>query len=272
MTFSFDEKPNRRMTTSPPSETREYVADGETDPDVVRALAISLTPTLISTAQGILYRQDIAISEAGYSVFDVTVPYAQRKREVGQWSLDFDTMGATQHIDNSGPFGGTIAAYDADGPIADPDGLYGNMIGFQSDDKIEGCDKIQPSLKLSVSFKHPLGVITPGQIKTISRVTGTVNSTTFLGFDAGEVLFLGATGKEGTDVETEVVYHFDASENVSNLQVGDIVVVTKNGHDFSWVRYVKNPVDGKPGVKPDRVMVERVYKRKDLGTILGFGG
>jgi hypothetical protein len=272
MAFSFDEKPSRKMTTSPPTEVREYVADGETDPDVVRAYALTLTPSMISTVQGLLYRQDVSVSEDGYSVFSVTVPYSPRKREVGQMSIDFDTMGATQHIDNSGPFGGTIAAYDDAGPIANPGDLYGNTIGFQSDEKVDGCDRVMPSLKFSIRFRHPLGVISIPQMKQIARATGTVNLTTFLTFDPGEVLFLGASGSEGTDTETEITYHFDASENVSNLDVGDIVVVTKNGHDFAWVRYVKQAVAGKPSVKPDRVLVERIYKRKNLAAILGFGG
>jgi hypothetical protein len=84
------------------------------------------------------------------------------------------------------------------------------------------------------------------------------------------VLFLGADGSEGTDSETEVSYHFEASENVTNLAVGDVVVVTKNGHDYAWIKYKDVDSDNNPTRIPRYVMVERIYTRLNLALVLGI--
>lgn len=269
MTFQFDERPGSgRLTAEPPTKTLEYVSEGITDEDSVHAYAIGYTPAIIATTMGILHRQDVQLEPQGHDVYFVTVPYAKRKKISGSWRFSFSTMGGTQHIENSGPFGGTIATYKADAGDDDPD--HKNTIGFVSADRIDGCDIVVPAFRFTIHFKHPMGIITLAQMKLIANVTGHVNSTTFLAFPAGEVLFLGADGDEGTDCETEIAYHFERSPNVTNLAVGAITVTTKNGFDYAWIEPEEAVSDGNAVRVPRYVHVERVYKRSDLAAILGI--
>jgi hypothetical protein len=269
MAFQFDERPGSgRLTANPPTKILEYVAEGITDENSVHAYAIGFTPAIVATPMGLLHRQDVTLEPQGHDVYFVSVPYAQKKKIVGSWHFSFSTTGGTTHIENSGPFGGTIATYKADGADDDPD--FKDTIGFVTADRVEGVDKVSPALRFTIHYKHPLGIITLAQMKAIARATGTVNSTPFLNFAAGEILFLGADGGEGTDSETEVSYHFEASENVTNLAVGDVVVVTKNGHDYAWIKYKDIDSDNNPTRIPRYVMVERIYTRVNLALILGI--
>lgn len=271
MSFQFDERPGSgRITSNPPTKTLEYVSEGLTSEDDVHSYALAFTPAMVSTAMGILYRQDVQLEPQGHDIYYVTVPYAQRKRVVGSYRFSFSTLGGTTHIENSGPFGGTIDFFKADPADADPD--FQNVIGFVQDDRVDGVDKVTPVFRFTIHFRHPMGIITLAQMKRIAQITGTVNDRTFLGFAAGEILFLGADGEEGTDTETEIAYHFEASQNANNIDIGNITVEAKEGHDYAWIKY-EDEADAGVGVRTPRyVILERIYTRANLAAVLGFGG
>jgi hypothetical protein len=269
MAFQFNERPGSgRMTLEPPTYTLDYVSEGLVDEYAVHAFAISATAETIAHPIGILHRQDVALEPQGHDVYFISVTYAKKKKETGSWSFSFSTTGGTTHIENSGPFGGTIATYKQDPADDDPD--YNDVIGYVTADRVDGVDKITPTLKFTIHYKHPMGVITIARMKLISQVTGTVNSTAFLGFAPGEILFLGADGSEGTDAETEISYHFEASQNATGLAVGGVTVTTKNGHDYAWIRYKDVDSDDNPTRVPRYVMVERIYTRTNFGAVLGI--
>lgn len=267
MTFRFDERPNsRESSTDPLSVTYRYVASGTTDDDYVRIFATAATPAIIATSQGLLYRQTIQLSPEASDQFDVTVPYAKRKRDTGSYTINFDTTGGTTTMMASyATVGSYKKAGDADA-IKDHSGAINVQEG-----KAEGTEIVIPTLKLNVQFKHPLGVITPTMIKNLARLTGKVNDSTFLGFDAGEVLFLGCTGSEGTDVETEISYQFAASENLQNQLIGGITVTEKQGWDVAWIEFTDAVSEAQAVRPPKYIRVERVYRRANLGLALGFG-
>jgi hypothetical protein len=264
MTFNFRERPSSRSgTTSPPSVTLKYVATGSSDDLFVRNYAISASPQIYATSQGVLYRQDIKVSAESADTYYIDVPYGPKEKETGSFTLSFDTQGGTIHISNSLE---TIQSY----PIgAAPD--FKQAIGVNGDE-VAGCDVVTPALKLTLAYKHPTGVISLPRIKVLALATGTVNSDTFLTFPPGSVLFLGCSGSEGTASETEVTYHFACSENAESLTIGALTNVRKKGHDYLWVAF-KDDIDGGRPVKvPQYVYTERVYKFASLSGILGFGG
>jgi hypothetical protein len=148
------------------------------------------------------------------------------------------------------------------------------LIAVNKDD-VQGAEIIIPALKISVHYSHPAAVITIARIKYLADITGMVNSDDFFGFAAGEVLFLGASGSEGTDAETEVTYQFAMSANADSLTIGDVTGIVKDGHELAWIKY-KDAVDtegGKdlPVKQPEFVYIERVYETVDLALALGFG-
>jgi hypothetical protein len=261
--FTFEERPNSRGgTTSPPTETRYYRAAGITDESYIRAAAPSLTPAMVIVPTGILYRQDISLEPGGFALYYLTVPYATRKNEVGDWSWDFDTTGGSIHIKVSKQ---TVARF----PAGSKD--HKQLIGVNGDD-VAGTDIVIPAMKINATFKHPLGVVTIPFAKTVRRNTGKVNSDTFLHHAPGEVLSLGGRGADGSTAEAEVTYSFGCEENLQDEVVGTITDVRKDGWDVSWIAWKDNDADDKPGKEPLSVNIERVYKRIAMATAFGFGG
>lgn len=265
MVFRFRERPaSRSGSSSPPSLTLLYVASGTNDDIFVRSYALSVTPEAVETPTGLLYRQDVKVEAHSASIYYVEVPYGPISKEAGTFSLSFDTTGGTIHISSSRS---TVAKYAAVGNAPDNK----QAIGLTKDG-VEGCDIIEPALKLTVNFKHPQGVISLARIKTLALATGTVNSDNFLTFPAGTVLFLGASGDEGTNTETTITYQFACSENAKALTIGAIANIDKDGHDYLWINYKDVEDGGNPVKQPQFAYVERVYKRASLAGILGFGG
>lgn len=265
MSFHFRERPKSRSgTANPPTENYVYVAYGTTDSQFVHAYALGATPAFVSTIYGTLYRQDIKVDAEASDHWQVTVPYAQNKQETGQYRLSFDTTGGTVNIKASLA---TIERFPRAGDTAID---YKGLIGVHGED-VDGADIVIPALKLTVNYKHPFGVITLPQIKNLARLTGKTNSGPFLTFDAREILFLGATGSEGTDTETEVTYQFACSENATGITIGEIMDIAKAGHDVAWVEWEPYPDGGKAARRPKCVHVERVYQEVDLASVLGFG-
>ena len=93
--------------------------------------------------------------------------------------------------------------------------------------------------------------------------------------DAGEVLFLGASGTKRSRKATapwEITYRFAVSPNKAGFRVGDIQVNRKRGWDYLWVRYADKVAEGGRNVvkKPVAAYVEQVYPEGDFGN-LGLG-
>lgn len=264
MSFSLEERHiSRQGSFREGSESREWVATGETNSATVQAAALVSCPTSIATAWGVLYRQDIRVRDGGYDVFYVSVNYGKQPQgDPGGNSLhlSFSSQGATatrRWSYNTTKYPGT--AFD-----------YKGLIGVNGE-SVDGCQVIIPSLKLSARFTYPAAVITLAGINAFSRLTSHVNSVPFLNYAAGEVLYLGMSGSEGTSQPTELQHDFAIEGNVTNLSIGDVTGIDKAGHDYLWVDWKETTSGGKTGQQPKGVYVEQVYPRTNLRAALGFG-
>lgn len=265
--FRFTEnRESRRSTLTEPSEIRVYSASGNSNKDFVLSYALGASPAFISHPAGTIYRQDVQVDPVGFKIWTVKVPYGPRKRENGEYTIDFDTTGGTVHITNSRQ---TIQKYTAPGQPAAPD--MGGAIGVRGD-QIDGTEIVIPALKITVDFKHPAGMITLSQIKNFARWTGRYNTGEFLTFASGEVLFLGSRGREGTNTDTTIQYQFAMSENVDGQNIGAILNTAKKGWEYGWISYQDRADGGVPHKRPRWYYVERVYEGIDLAAALGFGG
>jgi hypothetical protein len=129
MVFNFRERRNsREATTVPPGIILRYVASGENDQATVHSYALASTAALFSGPQGLLYRQDVRIEPVGFQLFNVEVPYADKKHDTGSFQLSFDTTGGTVHITSSKQ---TIAAYGSGAAAGD----HQQSIGVTGPDK-----------------------------------------------------------------------------------------------------------------------------------------
>jgi hypothetical protein len=268
MTFQFFKLPDHiDSNANPPAMTQKWKAVGNSDQNYVHAYALGATPSIVATIYGTIFRQDIQVKQTAYNHFTVTVPYGTRKNATGEWTWDFDTTGSTVHITNAKEEVGrypTATAPNQRGAIA-VDG-----------DEVKGAEIVIPAMKINVTYKHPLGIITIPQAKFLASITGTVNSAPFLTFAAGEVLFLGARGSDGTSAEASVNYQFAMSSNATGLTIGEITGIAKKGHELAWVKYQDTTITvggvSRPIREPKFVYVDRVYGDVDHATALGFGG
>lgn len=268
MAFRFFQPPGGVSSeANPPTVTNTWKAVGSSDQNFVNAYAMQATPAVISTVYGLLYRQNLQIEETAYNQFTVVAPYGRRKNETGEWSWGFDTTGGTVHITQGKEEVGRFpeaTAPDQKGAIA-VDG-----------DEVKGTEIVIPAMKIDVQFKHPLGVVTIPYAKYLRSLTGSVNTDSFLDHEPGEVLFLGARGRDGSQSEGVLDYYFAMSENVSGETIGSIADVVKKGWDVLWIRY-EDAEETEGGVvhpvrTPKFVYVDRVYKEIPMAMSLGFGG
>jgi hypothetical protein len=268
--FQFFERPTSRPYVDGVSATatRIYGASGTTDEQYVAAFARGSIPGVITTVAGILYRGDIRVDPNGHANWTVTANYTTRNRQTGNYTWSFDTTGATVRVTTARQH---VASFPADEANPDP---HKGTIGVTKDGNVEGTDITIPVLKLQVQFKHPLGVVSLPFAKKLARLTGTTNSAAWLdsNFQAGELLFLGAQGSDGSDAEAELNYIFAASENVTDLSFGAISNVIKDGHHFAWVEYEDAVSEGgEAATKAKRVHVEQVYGEANFASEFGWG-
>lgn len=274
MPYQFGERPGKRQSdTKALTESREYFITGVDDPIQIRTIARTEMPDQIATEQGILYRQGFTVSEQGVNLYYITASYGKDKLEPsqvggpGNFSISYDTTGGTVNIKTGYEETASKAEGDADTP---PDTK--STIGSDAEGEPAGVDIVIPALKLTVNFKHPAGVIGTARAANIARQTGKMNSTPFLGFDPGEVLFLGMSGSEGTDTETNISYQFACSENIVGEIIGGIEVPFKAGWDVMTVKYHDVVSNGQKAKQAKYIYITRVYRQFDMAGFFGFGG
>ncbi|HUS37832.1 MAG TPA: hypothetical protein VMX74_00185 [Pirellulales bacterium] len=138
-----------------------------------------------------------------------------------------------------------------------------------TDDGVEGVEIGIQSLKFSIRKRMPRTTITMAYVKLLSNMAYTWNESAFLGFEAGELLFVGATGSAGTDSDPEVTYNFIASPNATDIPVGDITVSTKRGHDYLWATFEKIEDDTAKTTpqQPLAAYVDQVYYSSDFSNL-----
>jgi hypothetical protein len=262
--FVFAEKPqdSRRQTVNPPTLEVSYIASGEFDMYAMKAQVMNLVPSAFATAEGLLWLQDVAFATRGHKLFDVVATYAPT-RQIGSARFAFSTTGGSFHLTHSYA---TVATYGSSGG-------HQQAIGVRksgSEYEIDGADVIIPALKTSYTFRHPQGQINEAFAVGIALLTGCVNAAPWKGYAAGEVLFLGGNGADGTDAEAEVTYDFASEPNLSGLIFGAISGVAKQGHDLLWVEWKDNVVSGQPTKAVKAVHIERIYRRVDFNSVFGF--
>ena len=97
-------------------------------------------------------------------------------------------------------------------PTTAPD--FGGAIGVDNDGNVNGVDITMPVMHFSETHFFKASCVTTTFKKRLAGLTGTINKSAFRGFQAGEVLFLGAAGtRRGTDSEDEweITYRFAVS-------------------------------------------------------------
>jgi hypothetical protein len=234
-----------------------------------------------------LQAESYSLEYLGGDAWHVTVDYVkeggaddENQQNPLRRSRSFDTGGGTQHITQAigtpqeRRYGS--GAPDQSGAI----GVDGNSV--------QGVDIVVPALQWTESYDVPSVYVTTNYIKSLAKITGTVNNAAFRGFPADEVLFVGASGSQDWDSERgdgpwNLSFKFIQSPNagpstsgqnpadtVPALTIGSITGIVKKGHEYLWVRYEDEVQSQVLIKKPKAVYVNPVYRRENFAG-LGIG-
>lgn len=264
------------------SFTYTYVVLG-TDNVTIATNAVAAAAPLVYLANDgqTLVRQEFTPRGTSRDSWEVDVRYgteddrrSQEPPEAGAWRFSFDTTGAVHKVTQSRQ---TIHQLSADPGDPAPD--LKQAIGWDGK-KVNGVEIVVPKLEFDITAYYPPASVTTAFMRQLARNTGRTNAAAWLGFEAGELLYLGSTGDgdvplaSGTRVKPlPLVHKFAASENVTNLVVGPITVPAKKGFEYLWVRYkqIESPDATNIVPRPTHVYVERVYETAVFASLFGFG-
>jgi hypothetical protein len=241
------------------ASTLHALVTGTEDHATAKAFIIANAPAAFDGLDLESYR----FNHLGGGVWDVHINYSQKavsNLDVGESNFTFDTTGGTTHITNSLQ---TIQRYPLPGkPPIDFKGGIG-----VTHDAVEGVDITVPVFRFAETHMLDKTVDPDSILMAIFNNTGKVNGGVFRGFQAGEVLFLGASGTKTGDTPWTITYNFAASPNVTGLSVGGITGINKKGWEYLWVRFA-DTVDANRLIKsPIQVNVEKVYESGNFNDL-----
>jgi len=254
---------------SPSKQTLQYKVAGVTGPHDDAQVFEAVLETAPMTHNGLARQdEDIKIEPQGNGLWFAEVSY---KQVTLQWpSQDgtdefkgpeyaFDTTGGTHHIEHSQK---TERAYGSENLD------FGGHIGVNNGE-VAGVDVVIPNLEFTERHYLVDGRVTHDYVKLLRDTTGTVNKAAFRGFEAGEVLFLGARGDRTDPGYWSVEFMFAVSKNKRGIVIGDCEVGLKKGWQHLWIHYREEKDDtGKFIIpKPVAVYVETVYDETDFTTL-----
>lgn len=181
-------------------------------------------------------------------------------------SFAFDTGGGTMHRNQSLK---TVSRTPSDAPD------FNGAIEVDNEGNVNGVDVTMPVLNFTETHTMAASRVSTSYKRNVAALTGTVNKSSFRGFNAGEVLFLGASGtkrSKKSGAPWEITFRFAVSPNQTGLSVGKLKISSKRGWDYLWVRYSDTVSENRKNVvkTPVAAYVEQVYPEGDFGN-LGLG-
>lgn len=254
------------------SATIPYMIYGAADEAAARTAALAGIPTTFNS----LPRQSISgLEQLNETTWKVVAKYASSDASGGSdpatlyATYAFETGGGTQNVKQS--YTGEARRYSA------ADGSTGSAtesaINFDKE-TVHGVDIVVPQYQFSETHWFDPALVTEAYKNTVGAYTGWINSVTFRGFPAGEVLFLGASGSQQANGWWQIQFKFAVQPNRTSLAIGDsgIVVDAKKGWQYLWIRY-EDAEDGTGAAKhlikkATAAYVEDVYRAADLETVL----
>jgi hypothetical protein len=254
-------------------------------PIIARQLVVTLAPLTVILGDELLVRQTIEIAPDGPDIWKALVSYgpeqhpkSRERPQPGTWKFSFSTKGGRNRVTKSLE---TISRHW----IAAKDDPAPNLKGAIEYDgeRVNGVEIYVPNLSFDITAYYDPPDVTTEFMRDLARATPRYNSDNWLGFDPGEVLFIGSTGDgdiplvSGQRVAPIAVTHsFECSENVVNLDAqfdegSPQVSIDAKGFEYVWYRFKKDHNDTQPLMTPRHAYVERLYKPLAFGPFFGFG-
>ena len=251
-----------------------YILKGSDSLGEMRAyiLAQGLKPTVVDD----LIYETAERSRLGPRIWLWTFNYVERNRadegndkiDVGEFRISFVTKGGAVKMFWKPDYENRVTAEGA-APIH-----YLGAINVR-DGKPEGVEILIPALKFTIHYRHPKTVDAYEFLqygRDLASITARTNLLAFYGFDPGEVLYLGAAGSNGIDSDPVLDHEFAASKNLTDIIIGELAPIDKNGHAYLWVDWEpqKESTTKMIRPKPRAVYVHELYEPVDY-ALIGVG-
>lgn len=145
------------------------------------------------------------------------------------------------------------------------------LIGEQgNNDPPEGCDVYEPAASFSETHIFAASSMTPTYTQAILSCVGQLNSATFRGWQAREVLCVGVSGSRRGADDWELSFRFQVKKHQTGLTVAGVSGVDKGGWDFLWCRQ-SLATDGVTLSRlVDYVVIAKVFREANFAA-LGIG-
>ena len=239
-----------------PSYVLRYLIRGTDDDVLVRALANASSPPTYD----VLVKQQIHTVQEGGGWWLADVEYGPR--QIGspgsvEWSFEIGG-GGSLHIQNSLA---TVGKYAKSGTAPD----FKTAINVRRDGNgqaVDGLDIDATAFHWSETHHLAFGLVTPAYINKLYSLRGKVNDRAWRIFEKGEVRLTGISGSAKGEWTVPLTFSFEASHNATNLTVGDITGIAKEGWQYLWTYFedVEDETAQELVKQPKTVYVERVFE------------
>ncbi|MDZ4850132.1 MAG: hypothetical protein SGI77_12675 [Pirellulaceae bacterium] len=203
------------------------------------------------------------VKHLGGGIHEATATYVETSAEIVK-TVRYRTTGQTARIIQGY---GTVYSAALTGSPPNFNGLVG-----VTRDGVEGVDVPIPSFSFSIDYRF--SAVSQAYLYLCHQLTGCVNNAPYLGFAIGELLFNGIEGEVGMTAGGAIVLssspislNFEASPNLSGLQVGPFTIPFKFGWDYLWPRTVEETSNDAVIRKTTSVHIDRVLRWADLSAL-----
>jgi len=277
MAITVEQKPDQNIGTGDRAgATQEYLIRGTANPVAAKNALLAEAPSTLDSGTDVLVLAGgnvtavkvLSSIPAADCVWEGTVAYRRRQRQpaTGDKVVNFSTAGRTEHITQS------LATPHRYAEVGETATDYLGAIGV-SKDGVQGCDIQMAVYEYSETHYLDSNLVTSDYRRLLKDLTGKVNNAAWRGAAKGECLFLGASGSwRGENADWEISFRFALVENRTNITIGDITGIEKEGWQYLWVQFEddEDAVTGYWRQKPTSVHIEQVYEYEDF-SLLGIG-
>jgi hypothetical protein len=228
------------------------------------ALIVGGYPTY-GTDMGTLFWNSIQLHENFYAQhYDISVTDSPVNRQTGTYQITVDQAVGNVHV----TAGERIAGFGDPANEVDSGGVFWNG------EEVTGCEVPVGEDRITVMYRHPQACLRRAYIRSIGTLRSYPNSDVFLGYQPGEVRYMGGNFTE-TECEATASYSFEISPNATNLVGGGITIASKSGFDV--ISRVYEPTTDTNGAgkthaikKLKYIEIIRPRAHKAYGSVFGW--
>ncbi len=280
MTATAKELFRTRQGDAHTSRQREYLVTesdplvDELDESAALTAAVEASPDSIQAIDGFpLFRGNAEIvRELSNKMMVIAVQYGEAGisgtplQSPGSVEYEFNYQAPSEKI----YFSLATRAYAPPGKI--PPKMFNRIKVDPETGKPEGLD-ISAGTTTNTWRYTIAGAITLAYESLVENLMGTVNLFPFKTRPAGTMRLVTASSRQSSSSKTTIEFGFHYSPNVTNLQVGNILVERKDGHELMWdipEGVEDNDAQPKQVVWPSKaIYVEKVFRDGDF-SLLGI--